>query len=156
MPMSSGLSNGRYGSGAAEPSEATLATSVQSQRPAARTAAALVRYASGSIRTGQTRAVAGRGRSSSSAAGTASQPSHGQALAKSPHCAVTARPSSAPTSASVIAPSACIACAAGFGPERRGEAQDEARATAKAIGHAHQPPPANGLASTLPRRSRRR
>ena len=62
MPMSSGLRNGTYGSGAAEPSEATLATSVQSQRPAASTAAGAVRYASGSSRTGQTRAVAGRGR----------------------------------------------------------------------------------------------
>ena len=35
-------------------------------------------------RTGQMRAVAGRGSSSSSAAGTTSQPSHGQALAASP------------------------------------------------------------------------
>src|SRR6185369_5012522 len=99
----------------AEPSEATLATRVQSHRPAARTAAALVWYASGSIRTGQTRAVAGRGRTSSIAAGTASQPSHDHALAKSPQCAVADRPSKAPTRASVIAPSAWIACAASFG-----------------------------------------
>ena len=42
-PMSSGLRKGTCGSGAAEPSEAMLATSVQSHRPAAITAAALSR-----------------------------------------------------------------------------------------------------------------
>ena len=125
MPMSSGLRNGRYGSGAAEPSEATLATSVQTHRPAARTAAALVRYASGSVRTGQTRAVAGRGRSSSIAAGTTSQPSHGHALAKSPHVGGRRAAEQRADERERDGAERVHDVRRRLRPERRGEAQDE-------------------------------
>ena len=47
----------------------------------------------------------------------------------------------------MIAPSACIACAASFGQNGAARRRTSACA-AKAIGHAHQPPSSNGLASS--------
>ena len=113
------------------------------------TAPALSRYAAGKRRTGQTRSVAGRTSTSSSAAGTISQPSHDQALAGSPHGAVSARPHKAPSRATVTAPSAWTVCAIARGSRGSAPAITAAWAAA-ASGQAHQPPSANGLASITP------
>src|SRR6187455_167527 len=84
IPRSRGFTNGTCGNGLAVPSEATLATKVQTSRPALKIPAATFWYALGDALTGHSLAAAGRGSQRSRSAGTTSQPSHGQALLASP------------------------------------------------------------------------
>ena len=123
MPRSSGLSSGRYGSGARR----AVGSDVGDERPQPRSRRRDHRGAElvgrGRARTGQRRAVAGRGRSISSAPGRRASRATARRWRIAP-VAVKARPCNAPTQREHERAEAWTR-APRCGPERRGATQDQ-------------------------------